>query len=296
MVKNQNYDFLNKKRKTQPTKAKPLLTLPSGRKSAFDYIIKNYKHILSDFNGKYIERFLGDGQILTALFPKKAELITDNPLIREFYSSISYKIVVDINFINLWLYNDKDRSDAEREKVFYEFQKYLRGEIEINDFRLTKWYVLSRPAIFYAMCRICASTQRISFDSSFSPDFCNFGKNIRGIVNAIDDDYIIDYFNEADIVVRNSEEEESIVAGNDDFLFINVPKNYSLERTIELISDFWACSNGLLVMDDTLANRALWGKDCKIFAKNRLFSQDEIHTNSKNVIVAIRYKGEVVKL
>ena len=49
-------------------------------------------------------------------------------------------------------------------------------------------------------------------------------------------------------------------------------------------------------MDDTLANRALLGKDCKIFAKNRLFSQDEIHTNSKNVIVGIRHKGEIIKL
>lgn len=294
MAKNQDYDFLNKKRKTQPTKAKPLLTLPSGRKSAFDYIIKNYKHILADFNGKYIEKFLGDGQILTALFPKKAELVTDNPLIREFYLSISYKTVVDINFINLWLYNDKDRGNAEREKVFYEFQRYLRGEIDINEFRLTKWYVLSRPAIFYAMCRLCASTQRITFDSSFSPDFGNFGKNIRGIVNAIDDDYIIDYFNEADIVVRSSDED--VAVGDDDFLFINVPKNYGIERTIEQVSDFWACSNGLLVMEDTLANRALWGTDSKIFAKNRLFLHDEIQPNTKNVIIAIRHKGEVVKL
>lgn len=283
------HDFLKKKRKTVPSKAKAILRQPDSRTSAIELIINKYPEI-KDFKGLYIEKFLSDGMLLTHIYPKKAVLVSDNPFIKEFYTDINYKTAFDIKMIDRFFYKDDIETDR-KNKVFENLIKYLNYEIKHKDIGITRWYELSRAAIFYSICRMASSSYSIKYaDNSLSK--IKMSSSVKRITNVIDDDFKIDYFNGVNGEEIRIVSDVEINVAKDDFMFINLPKKYDSNDALEFASEFMECDNGVFLMEDTSSNRQIFEK-FKIISKKQFYNPDNIETNPKNVICVIKHKGKI---
>lgn len=284
------HDFLKKKRKTVPSKAKPILRQSDSRTSAIELIISKYPEI-KNFKGLYIEKFLSDGMLLTHIYPKKCVLVSDNPFIKEFYTDINYKTAFDIKMLDRFFYKDGIETDR-KNKVFENLIKYLNYELRHKDIGITNWYELSRAAIFYSICRMASSSYSIKYtDNSLSE--IKMSSSVKRIINVIDDDFKIDYFNGVngeEIRVVSSEVET--VPAKDDFMFVNLPKKYDSNDALEFASEFMECDNGVFLMEDTSSNRQIFEK-FKIISKKQFYNPDNIETSPKNVIAVIKHKGKI---
>lgn len=283
------HDFLKKKRKTVPSKAKAILRQPDSRTSAIELIINKYPEI-KDFKGLYIEKFLSDGMLLTHIYPKKAVLVSDNPFIKEFYTDINYKTAFDIKMIDRFFYKDGIETDR-KNKVFENLIKYLNYEIKHKDIGITKWYELSRAAFFYSICRMASSSYSIKYtDNSLSK--IKMSSSVKRITNVVDDDFKIDYFNSVNGEEIRIVSDIEINVAKDDFMFINLPKKYDSNDALEFASEFMECDNGVFLMEDTISNRQIFEK-FKIISKKQFYNPDDMETNPKNVICVIKHKGKI---
>lgn len=283
------HDFLKKKRKTVPSKAKAILRQPDSRTSAIELIINKYPEI-KDFKGLYIEKFLSDGMLLTHIYPKKAVLVSDNPFIKEFYTDINYKTAFDIKMIDRFFYKDGIETDR-KNKVFENLIKYLNYEIKHKDIGITRWYELSRAAIFYSICRMASSSYSIKYtDNSLSK--IKMSSSVKRITNVVDDDFKIDYFNNVNGEEIRIVSDVEINVAKDDFMFINLPKKYDSNDALEFASEFMECDNGVFLMEDTISNRQIFEK-FKIISKKQFYNPDDMETNPKNVICVIKHKGKI---
>lgn len=283
------HDFLKKKRKTVPSKAKAILRQPDSRTSAIELIINKYPEI-KDFKGLYIEKFLSDGMLLTHIYPKKAVLVSDNPFIKEFYTDINYKTAFDIKMIDRFFYKDGIETDR-KNKVFENLIKYLNYEIKHKDIGITRWYELSRAAIFYSICRMASSSYSIKYtDNSLSK--IKMSSSVKRITNVVDDDFKIDYFNNVNGEEIRIVSDVEINVTKDDFMFINLPKKYDSNDALEFASEFMECDNGVFLMEDTISNRQIFEK-FKIISKKQFYNPDDMETNPKNVICVIKHKGKI---
>lgn len=284
------YDFLKKKRKTVPSKAKAILRQPDSRSSAIELIINKYP-MITEFKGLYIEKFLSDGILLTHIYPKKAVLVSDNPFIKEFYTDINYKTAFDIKMIDRFFY--KDGIDTDRKnKVFENLIKYLNYKIKHKDIGITSWYELSRAAIFYSICRMASSSYSIKYTDN-SLNEIKMSSSAKRITNVIDDDFKIDYFNGVNgEEIRIVSPEIEITSSKDDFMFMNLPKKYDSNDALEFAAEFMQYDNGVFLMEDSDVNRTIFEK-FKIISKKELYEPSDVPVSSKNVIAVIRHKGNV---
>ena len=275
-------------RKIRPKIPKTILPLTDSKKTCVEYFFKNYKQI-RNIKGSLVDAFAGDGMFITGSFPKKVVMCTANAVVRDFYLSIGYRMLLDIKMLECYIFG-VSRTFEERNAVMIKFTDYLNGKIGYDDIGVTKHHIISKSSILYALCRLASSSQNIKLDNELS-----FGNAMQsratGIINVITP-YMADYFQDRHISFCDSIFEHDI--SDDDFVYMNIPAALDIDNKISSVLKFQEFKNGLLLLSDTPEHRDLLVDfNYKVFCKNQLFESCDIAPHKlKNTLAVLMLHNE----
>ena len=269
-------------RKIRPKIPKTILPLTDSKKNCVEYFFKNYKQ-LRNIKGSLIDAFAGDGMFVSGSFPKKVVMCTANAVIRDFYSSIGYRMLIDVKMLDGYIFRVSRTSD-ERNLIMAKLEDYLNGKIGYDDLGVTKHHIISKSSILYALCRLASSSQNIKLDNEL-----NFGNAMQsratGIINVITP-YMADYFQDKPVSFCSSIFDYNI--SDDDFVYMNIPASLDVDDKINAVLKFQGCKNGLLLLSDTPEHRALLVDfKYKVFCKNQLFESCDISSHKLKNTLAV---------
>ena len=275
-------------RKIRPKIPKTILPLTDSKKTCVEYFFKNYKQ-LRNIKGSLIDAFAGDGMFVSGSFPKKVVMCTENTVIRDFYSSIGYRMLLDIKMFDGYIFG-VSRTLDERNLIMAKLEDYLNGKVGYDDLGVTKHHIISKSSILYALCRLASSSQNIKLDNELS-----FGNAMQsratGIINVITP-YIADYFQDKPVSFCSSIFSYNI--SDDDFVYMNIPASLDVDDKINAVLKFQGCKNGLLLLSDTPEHRDLLVDfEYKVFCKNLLFESCDISSHKlKNTLAVFIWDNE----
>lgn len=275
-------------RKIRPKIPKTILPLTDSKKTCVEYFFKNYKQ-LRNIKGSLIDAFAGDGMFVSGSFPKKVVMCTANAVIRDFYSSIGYRMLIDVKMLDGYIFRVSRTSD-ERNLIMAKLEDYLNGKIGYDDLGVTRHHIISKSSILYALCRLASSSQNIKLDNEL-----NFGNAMQsratGIINVITP-YMADYFQDKPVSFCSSIFDYNI--SDDDFVYMNIPASLDVDDKINAVLKFQGCKNGLLLLSDTPEHRDLLVDfKYKVFSKNQLFESCDISSHKlKNTLAVFIWDNE----
>lgn len=275
-------------RKIRPKIPKTMLPLTDSKKTCVEYFFKHYKQ-LRNIKGSLVDAFAGDGMFVSGSFPKKVVMCTANTAVRDFYSSIGYRMLLDIKMLDGYIFG-VSRTLDERKLIMAKLEDYLNGKIGYDDLGVTRHHIISKSSILYALCRLASSSQNIKLDNELS-----FGNAMQsratGIINVITP-YMADYFQDKPVSFCSSIFDYNI--SDDDFVYMNIPASLDIDDKISAVLKFQDCKNGLLLLSDTPEHRDLLVDfEYKVFCKNQLFESCDISSHKlKNTLAVLMYHNE----
>lgn len=275
-------------RKIKPKIPKTILPLTDSKKTCVEYFFKHYKQ-LRNIKGSLVDAFAGDGMFVSGSFPKKVVMCTENTVIRDFYLSIGYRMLIDIKMLDGYIFG-VSRTLDERNLIMAKLEDYLNGKIGYDDLGVTRHHIISKSSIFYALCRLASSSQNIKLDNELS--FGNAMQSRATVIINVITPYMADYFQYKPVSFCSSIFDYNI--SDDDFLYMNIPASLDVDDKINAVLKFQEFKNGLMLLSDTPEHRDLLVDfKYKVFSKNQLFESCDISSHKlKNTLAVFIWNDE----